>query len=124
MANDRGHYGNNVPRVGQDPRTTYDAREHSSIGKWLLGAVAIGGGILFMRHQSRQIEQLYKTGGVPYQTFTGSLRESARELPIRARQAYRGLVGRVRSPKATASLPAPSSEQASPAHSVRERSGR
>ena len=139
MSNERGHYGNNSrghygnSHVGADPRTEprtiYVEREHSSsIGKLLLGAVAIGGGILFMRHQSQQIEQLYKGSGVPYQTFTGSLRETARELPTRARQAYRGLTGRVRPAKpakpTAAALPEPSSDQPAPAHSVRSRLGR
>lgn len=131
MSNERGHYGNsnNVPHVGAEPpRTIYVEREHSSsVGKWLLGAIAIGGGFLYMRHQSQQIEQLYKGSGKPYQTFTGSLRETARELPVRARQAYRGLTGRVRPAgvkPAVAALPAPSTEQPAPAHSVRARSNR
>jgi len=125
MSNERGHYGNgnNVPRVGQDPRTIYVAREHgSSIGKWLLGAVAIGGGILLVRHQSRQIEQLYKTTGTPYQSFTGSLRESVRELPTRARAAYRGLTGG-RTAKPVKPVVAPTEQLAPPAHSTRSRSG-
>jgi len=121
MSNERGHYGNNGVRVGvgQDPRTIFVAREPSSIGKWLLGAVAIGGGILLVRHQSRQIEQLYKTSGMPYQSFTGSLRESVRELPTRARAAYRGLTG-----GRTAKPAAAPTEQLASAHSVRSRSGR
>lgn len=95
MSNERGHYGNNGTRIGQTP--IYVEREHSSFGKWLLGAVAIGGAVLYVRHQTRQIEQLYKTSGAPYQPFTSTLRESARELPTRAREAYRGLTGRLRS---------------------------
>jgi hypothetical protein len=130
MSNERGHYGNsnNVPHVGAEPpRTIYVEREHSSsVGKWLLGAIAIGGGFLYMRHQSQQIEQLYKGTGKPYQTFTGSLRETARELPVRARQAYRGLTGRVR-PAAKPSVEGAGSAaaaQPAPAHSVRARSNR
>ena len=125
MGNERGHYGsNNVPRVGEAP-TIYVERGHSSIGKWLLGAVAIGGGILIVRHQSQQIERLYKTSGMPYQTFTGSLRETARELPTQARAAYRGLIG-ARSAKQAASPAAAPTEQLppAPAHSVRSRSVR
>ena len=113
MANERGHYGNNGVRVGQDPRTIYVEREHSSIGKWLLGAVAVGGAVLFARHQSRQIEQLYKTSGVPYQSFTGSLRESARTLPTKARAAYRGIAASAR----PATKPSPSALESAPAHS-------
>lgn len=115
MANERGHYGNNGTRVGQVP--IYVEREHSSIGKWLLGAVAVGGAVLYARHQSRQIEQLYRTSGVPYQTFTGTLRESARALPTRAREAYRGFTGRFRS--ASSAVP---TESSAPTHSVRSRS--
>ena len=75
MANARGYYGNNgVSHVGQ---TVYVEPAKSSIGKWLLGAVAIGGAVLFARHQSQQIEQLYKTSGLPHQSFASSLRQEA-----------------------------------------------
>lgn len=124
MANERGHYGNNgVSRasVGQDPRTIYVERERSSIGKWLVGAVAIGGAVLFVRHQSKQIEQLYKTSGQPYQSFTGSLRESARALPTKAREAYRGIAARVRpSAKPVAAAAEPPALESAPAHSRRK----
>lgn len=126
MANERGHYGsNNVPRVGQaHPQTIYVERGGSSIGKWLLGAAAIGGVLLYARHQARQIEQLYKTSGLPYQSFPVSLRESVRALPTKAREAYRGIVGRAR--PATGSVAQPAAppvpiEQLAPAHSVRSR---
>jgi len=127
MANERGHYGKNgAPSVGQYPsRTIYVEREHSSTGAWLLGALAVGGAVLFARHQSRQIEQLYKTSGLPYQTFTGSLRESARALPTRAREAYRGIASRVRPARSPTPAPPASTEQPAlepvpaPAHSVR-----
>jgi hypothetical protein len=122
MANDRGHYGNNVPRVGQDPRTIYVEHKHSSMSGWLLGAVAVGGAILFARHQSRQIEQIYKTSGMPYQTFTGSLRESARALPVKARAAYREITTRAR-PARDAVPVATSTEQIAPAHSVKSGRG-
>jgi hypothetical protein len=83
MAHDRGHYGpNGVSRVGQ---TVYVERKSSSTGAWILGAIAVGGAFLWARHESRQIEQLCKTSGMPYQSFAGSLRERAR-----------GLVGRVK----------------------------
>jgi hypothetical protein len=107
MANERGYYGSNgVPRVGA---TVYVEKKGASIGTWLLGAAVFGGGILYARHQSQQIEKLYKTGGLPYQTFAGSLRESARELPARAREAYCGFTSRVRPAKAA--IPASGTEQ-------------
>jgi len=108
MANDRGHYGSRSPRVGSLP-TIYVEHGGASIGTLLLGAVAIGGGLLWARHQSRQIEQLYKTSGTPYQTFAGSLSESAKELPTRARAAYHGFV--------RPAPPLPSAD--APAHSVK-----
>ena len=97
--NDRGHYGKNgAPRVGEAP-TIYVEREGSSTGAWILGALAVGGAVLWARHQSRQVEQLYRTSGLPYQSFTGSLRERARALPSRAQQTFRGVTSRVRPPR-------------------------
>lgn len=76
--NERGHYGS--PRVGQAPpatATVYVEREPSSIGVWILGTIAVGGAVLWARHQSRQIEQLYKTADLPQQSFASSLRQGA-----------------------------------------------
>ena len=87
--NGRGQYG--APRVGQSPsRTTtvYVEREPSSAGR-ILSAIAIVGSVLWTRHQSRQIEQLYKTAGLPYQSFTASLRQGVGA-------SLRGLAERVR----------------------------
>jgi hypothetical protein len=97
MANERGYYGRNgVSSVSRVGATVYVEKKGASIGTWLLGAAVIGGGILYARHQSQQIEKLYKTGDLPYQTFAGSLREDVRALPARAREAYRGFTARVR----------------------------
>ena len=88
--NDRGQYG--PPRIGQlAPRTTtvYVERESSSIAR-ILGGILVVGGALWSRHQSKQIEQLYKTAGLPYQSFTGSIRQGAGST-------LRSLVDRVRS---------------------------
>jgi len=129
MSNERGHYGKNVLLAGETPRaaTVYVERAGMSTGTLILGAIAVGGAILFARHQSQQIKHLYKAEGQPYQSFTGSLRESAKELPTRAREAYRGFTTGIRPRKAaktTDSAPAlPSPEQLAPAHSVRTRSG-
>lgn len=114
--NERGHYG--PPRVGAVPpqaTTVYVEGKGASTTAWVLGIAAVGGALLWARHQSQQIEQLYKTSGIPYQTFAGSLRESAKAIPSRARDAYRGLAARVRPTRA---LPA-AAEQ--PAHSVKAR---
>lgn len=96
--NDRGQYGS--PRVGQmAPRTTtvYVEREPSSIAR-ILGGIVVVGGALWARHQSKQIEQLYKTSGQPYQSFAGSLRQGAGST-------LRGLADRVR-PKRVENAPA------------------
>ena len=92
--NERGQYG--PSRVGQIPTTVYVEREPSSIGAWILGTIAIGGAVLWARHQSRQIEQLYKTAGLPQQSFATSLRQSAKSLPSRASASLHGLAERVR----------------------------
>lgn len=93
--NDRGQYGGNgSPRVGQIP--VYVERKSSSIGTWILGAIATGGAVLWARHQSQQIEQLYKTAGLPHQSFAGSLRQDVKALPSRASGALHDLAERVR----------------------------
>lgn len=88
--NDRGQYG--APRVGQSPpraTTVYVERKPSSVGAWVLGTIAVGGAVLWARHQSRQIEQLYKTAGLPQQGFAEGLRQGAGA-------SLRGLAERVR----------------------------
>lgn len=118
MSNDRGQYGKNGVPPGMPP--VYISGGGSSIAAWVLGAVAVGGAFLYARHQSKQLEQLYKAGGLPYQSFTGSLREDIRSLPTRAREAYRGFTTRARPSKAAVE-PVPVTEQLAPAHSVRAR---
>ena len=77
--NGRGQYG--APRVGQivpeRVTTVYVEPEESSVISWILGTIAVGGAVLWARHQSQQIEQLYKKTGLPHQSFAGSLREGA-----------------------------------------------
>jgi hypothetical protein len=95
MSNERGQYSSS--RVGQIPQATTVFVEHeSSIGSWILGTIAVGGAVLWARHQSQQIEQLYKTAGLPQQSFAGSLRQSAKELPSRASASLHSLAERVR----------------------------
>lgn len=77
MANDRGTYGS---RDGH----------RSSPLRWIVGAAAVGGALLWMRHVSREIEVLYKHAGLPHQSFTQGLRADARALPGRTRAALRG----------------------------------
>jgi len=90
MANERGHYGSNGVSVGQTHTVVVERQGGVPIGTLLLGAVAIGGAVLFARYQSRQIKQLNKVSGLPDQTFTESLRAA---LPPRARNVYRELTG-------------------------------
>ena len=88
--NGRGQDG--APRVGQvipAPAAIYVPREPSSVGAWILGTIAVGSALLWARHQSRQIEQLYKTAGLPQQSFASSLRQSAGA-------SFQGLAERVR----------------------------
>jgi hypothetical protein len=125
--NQRGQYGKNgvngVLLIGQSP--VYVEREHSSTGAWIIGTLAVGGALLWARHQSKQMETIYKTSGMPYQTFTAGLRESARALPSRAKETFRGLTGSARPtsvPTAASAEPAASTEPVDqPAHSVRTR---
>ena len=118
MSNERGHYGKNGVSVGAEAPRIIVEHGGPSIGTWLLGAVVVGGAVLYARHQSRQIEQLSKSSGVPYQSFTGSLRQA---LPTTARSVYRKFTGHDRPSAQTADLPA---AEPAPAHSVRARSVR
>jgi len=90
---ERGHYGKNDvgmgPFVGATPSTFYVERSPPSTGAWIIGILATGGAVLWARHQSKQIEQLYKASDMSYQTFASSLGQSARAIPSRVR----GLVG-------------------------------
>ncbi len=105
MANERGQYGKNAaPRVGEQPsRTVYVEREGSSIAAWIIGTIAVGGAVLWARHQGKQVEQLYKAAGLPHQSFGADLRQRAKALPTRTSAALRGLADRIRPTKPTAS---------------------
>lgn len=66
--------------MGQIPSpidTVYIERAPSSVGKWILGTIAVGGALLWARHQSRKLDQLYTTAGLPQQSFAEDLRQSA-----------------------------------------------
>lgn len=73
----RGQYRS--VRIGQRaPVTTvYVEREPASTGAWIAGTIVIGGALLWAGYQSHQIAQLYKTSGLPRQSFTETMRESA-----------------------------------------------
>lgn len=91
--NDRGQYGSKPPTwVGQT--LTSGERPRSSGFPWIFGALSIGASVLWARHQAHQIERLYKVNDLPYQSFGTTVRATARELPARARAAYRDLTGR------------------------------
>jgi hypothetical protein len=120
MGNARGHYGRNGVSIGAEAPRIIVEQGGPSIGTWLLGAVVVGGAILYARHQSQQIKTLSKSSGVPYQSFTGSLREA---LPTTARSVYRKITGHDRPSAQTPAQALPAAESA-PAHSVRARSGR
>jgi hypothetical protein len=95
--NARGQYGSS--RVGQSlpqATTVYVAREPSSIGTWILGTLAVGGAVLWARHQTRQIEQLYKTAGLPQQSFASSLRQGAASSLQGASSSLHAVAERVR----------------------------
>jgi hypothetical protein len=94
---ERGQYGSlSVGQIPPRATTVYVEREPSSIGKWIFGAIAVGGAVLWARHQAKQIEQLYKTTGLPQQSFVADLRASTRSLPSRASASLHKLAERVR----------------------------
>ena len=81
----RGYYGTSAAYVGQVPTrqsTVYVERDRSNV-PWILGALSLGASLLWARHQSRQIEQLYKASGMPYKSFASDLRDSARSVTSR-----------------------------------------
>lgn len=82
---ERGHYGS--ARVGQValPATTVYVERVPSTAQTLARIAAAGVVLLWARYQVRQIEQLYKTTGLPYQSFTASAGASLRGLVDRVR---------------------------------------
>jgi hypothetical protein len=100
MANDRGTYGTShngvshnriqfsAPFLGAEPP---GQRRSSSIWKWIVGGVVVGGAVLWARHQAAQTKKLYKETGLRHQGFLESAREDARALPSMARETFRDL---------------------------------
>jgi hypothetical protein len=68
----RGTYGKTV--IGSE------GSARSSIGKWIVGAVVVGGAALWVKHQSDQITKLYSVTGTPHQSFIEDLRSRSRAL--------------------------------------------
>ena len=96
----RGQYGRTTVGQVPPPTTVYVERASASpsIVPWILGTIAVGGAVLWARHQSRQIDQLQKKAGLPDQSFTSSLRQGAatslrglaeRALPAGKEQAHK-----------------------------------
>ncbi len=90
--NTRGTYG--TPVIGADP---YD--RGSSLGTWIVGGIVVGGAVLWMKHQSDQIEKLYAAAGLPHRSFVEGLRGRSRELSGAARERFHGLAQRFRTRK-------------------------
>jgi hypothetical protein len=78
---------------------THSDRKGSSIGKWIVGGVLVGGAALWARHQSEQIAQLYKAAGLPRRSFVEGLREDARKLPSATREKFHELTSGLRAKK-------------------------
>ena len=82
---ERGNYGRT--HVGSDPY----GRQGPSFGMMLLGGVAVGVVVLWVKHQSDQIEKLYATTGLSYQSFSRSFGARTRELSGAVREKFHGL---------------------------------
>ena len=76
----RGTYGKTV--IGSDSTTG------SSIGKWIVGAVVVGGAVLWVKHQSDQITKLYAVTGTPHQSFIEDLRARSSALSGATRAGF------------------------------------
>lgn len=99
--NARGQYG--ASRVGQIPQATPQTVYVERGSSWILGAFTVVGtigSVLWARHQSQQIKKLYKTVGLPYQSFPESLRQGVGSLSSRASTSLHDLAERVRPKKA------------------------
>lgn len=76
-------------------RGIYGPSRRSSWGTWLIGGLAVGGAVLWAKHQADQVEKLYATTGLPYQSFSGGLRTRAGELSGAAGDKLQGLAHRL-----------------------------
>jgi len=85
--NSRGAYGETSAAVSREPK--------SLLGTWVVGGLLVGGAVLWARHQSSQLEKLYASGGLPYQTFGASLRAQTRELSSTALEKIQELTRRL-----------------------------
>jgi len=85
---DRETYGKTMVGAGTGGGT--------SIGKWIVGAVVVGGAVLWAKHQADQIGRLSAAANLPQPSFTDDLRSDARALTSRAGAAFHGLSQRLR----------------------------
>jgi hypothetical protein len=69
---ERGTYGKTV--IGADNT------RGASVGKWIVGAVVLGGAVLWAQHQSDQIKKLYSATDLPHQSFLEDLRARSSTL--------------------------------------------
>ena len=67
----------------------------ASLGTWLIGGLVAGGAVLWAKHQTDQIEKLYATAGLPYQSFPRSLRTRAGVLSAAAGEKFQVLAHRL-----------------------------
>lgn len=104
MSNERGHYGR--PRIGAETAEHHHYHQSTSWWTWIIGGLVVGGGVLWARHQSAQLEKLYKTAGLPQQSFTEGLKESAKALPTRAKETFRGFTRKSPPTSTPAAVPA------------------
>lgn len=82
----RGSYG--------ETRGPAEAARGASLGTWIVGGLLVGGAVLWARHQSSQIEKLYRVEGLPYQTFGSQASERASDLSSTALNKIHGIARR------------------------------
>jgi hypothetical protein len=90
----RGVYGK--ASVGAD---VYHVHHGSSLGTWLLGGLAIGGAVLWAKHQADQIDKLSAAAGLPHPSFAHDLRQRSKELASSASAKIHDLTRRYASKK-------------------------
>lgn len=89
---ERGNYGSRTVIGAAPARST---GEGTSVAKWIVGVVVVGGAVLWVKHQSDQITRLSSAAGVSYPSFSEDLRADARALSTRAGSALHGLSRRL-----------------------------
>ena len=93
---ERGEYGRHI-QIGQIIGA--EPGQSSSPMKWIVGTLLVGGAILWAKHQSDQVKNLYDKTGLPHESFTESLREDVRAIPSAAKGAYQNIRRRLATKK-------------------------